>query len=103
MRYYQFKLTEEEVKNLKPVASGTKITDAEVEDDLDNIADVAANAKEQDPSYYKKIQNSLLLQSCGSVVEYITSDRLEPELPFYQKRYIGSFLESLPQVLWWFK
>ena len=60
MRYYQFKLTEEEVKNLKPVASGTKITDAEVEDDLDNIADVAANAKEQDPSYYKKIQNSLL-------------------------------------------
>tara|TARA_B100001057_G_scaffold7081_1_gene6456 strand:+ start:4442 stop:5986 length:1545 start_codon:yes stop_codon:yes gene_type:complete len=63
MRYGQFKLNEDEIKALRPVqpvASGPKITDAEVEDDLDNIETVAANAKEQDPSYYKKIQNSLL-------------------------------------------
>ena len=63
MRYGQFKLNEDEIKALRPVqpvASGPKITDAEVEDDLNNIETVAANAKEQDPSYYKKIQNSLL-------------------------------------------
>ena len=63
MRYGQFKLNEDEIKALRPVqpvASGPKITDAEVEDDFDNIETVAANAKEQDPSYYKKIQNSLL-------------------------------------------
>ena len=62
MRYSQFKLNEDEIKALRPVqpVAGPKITDAEVEDDLDNIETVAANAKEQDPSYYKKIQNSLL-------------------------------------------
>ena len=59
MRYYQFKLTEEEVQNLKSKV-GPKMTNAELEDDLDNIETVAANAKEQDPNYYKKIQNSLL-------------------------------------------
>ena len=58
MRYYQFKLTEEEVQNLKSTV-GPKMTSAELEDDLDNIETVAANAKEQDPNYYKKIQNSL--------------------------------------------
>ena len=58
MRYYQFKLTEEEVQNLKSTL-GPKMTNAELEDDLDNIETVAANAKEQDPNYYKKIQNSL--------------------------------------------
>ena len=36
MRYYQFKLTEEEVQNLKSTV-GPKMTNAELEDDLDNI------------------------------------------------------------------
>lgn len=58
MRYYQFKLTEEEVKNLNPVV-GPKITDAEVEDDLDNIENAAQNAKEEDPSLYKNIVANL--------------------------------------------
>ena len=35
-------------------------------------------------------------------MEFITSDWLEPELQFYQMYCIGSFMELLPQVFWWF-
>ena len=62
MRYGQFKLSEDEIQALRPVepvAPGPKITDAEVEDDLDSIATVAQNAKEEDPSLYKNIVANL--------------------------------------------
>ena len=59
MRYGQFKLSEDEIQALRPVAPGPKITDAEVEDDLDNIGTVAQNAKEEDPSLYKNIVANL--------------------------------------------
>ena len=61
MRYSQFKLSEDEIQSLRPVqpVAGPKITDAEVEDDLDNIENAAQNAKEEDPSLYKNIVANL--------------------------------------------
>ena len=67
MRYGQFKLNEDEIKALRPVqpVAGPKITDAEVEDDLDNIENAAQNAKEEDPSLYKNIVANLKKSIAG--------------------------------------
>ena len=46
MRFFEFKVFE-------------NIKDQDIDNNLDTIATVAANAKEENPSLYKKIQNQL--------------------------------------------
>jgi hypothetical protein len=58
MRYGQFKLSEDEIQALRPVVSPTKVED-DVDQNLDIIATAAENAKEENPSIYKKIQSQL--------------------------------------------
>ena len=55
MRYSQFKLSEDEIQSLRPVVSPTKVED-DVDQNLDIIATAAENAKEENPSIYKKIR-----------------------------------------------
>ena len=58
MRYSQFKLSEDEIQALRPAVSPTKVED-DVDQNLDIIATAAENAKEENPSIYKKIQSQL--------------------------------------------
>ena len=44
--------------------------------------------------------SSFSIQSCGSVVEFVTCDWLEPEFQFYLTYCISSIMESLTHVLW---
>ena len=58
MRYSQFKLSEDEIQALRPAVSPTKVED-DIDQKLDIIATAAENAKEENPSIYKKIQSQL--------------------------------------------